>query len=176
MKHLFLLFGFLLAAFTAQAATITQEGVTPDDGAGLYYNLYDDGTAEIVRNPDNSTYSMESLAIPATVTHNGVTYRVTTIATNAFLNSTIKSISGGANITTIGSTVFGSNSPLTSINLDGKVTSIGSSAFSGCASLTSIGNILDNVTELPIYIFRNCTALTGNITITAPITGSGEHV
>ncbi len=176
MKHLFLLFGFLLAAFTAQAATITQNGVKPDDGAGLYYNLYDDGTAEIVKNPVNSTYSMESLAIPATVTHNGVTYRVTTIATNAFLNSTIKSISGGANITTIGSTVFGSNSPLTSINLDGKVTSIGSSAFYGCASLTSIGNILDNVTELPIYIFQNCTALTGNITITAPITSIGEHV
>ena len=74
MKHLFLLFGFLLAAFTAQAATITQEGVTPADGAGLYYNLYDDGTAVIVKNPDNSIYSMESLAIPATVTYNGVTY------------------------------------------------------------------------------------------------------
>ena len=177
MKHLFLLFGFLLAAFTAQAATITQKGVTPDNGAGLYYNLYDDGTAEIVRNPDySSTYSMESLAIPATVTYNDVTYRVTTIATNAFLDSTIKRISGGANITTIGSTVFGSNSPLTSINLDGKVTSIGSNAFYGCASLTSIGNILDNVTELPNYIFQNCTALTGNITITAPITSIGEHV
>lgn len=176
MKHLFLLFGFLLAAFTAQAATITQEGVTSDDGAGLYYNLYDDGTAEIVKNPDKSIYSMESLAIPTTVTYNGVTYRVTTIATNAFFNSTIKSISGGGNITKIGSTVFGSNSPLTSINLDGKVTSIGSNAFYGCASLTSIGNILDNVTELPNYIFQNCTALTGNITITAPITSIGEHV
>lgn len=153
MKHLFLLFGFLLSAFTAQAATITQEGVTPDDGAGLYYNLYDDGTAEIVKNPDKSIYSMESLAIPATVTYNDVTYRVTTIGQNAFLNSTIKSISGGGNIT-----------------------SIGSNAFCGCASLTSIGNILDNVTKLPIYIFQNCTALTGNITITAPITSIGEHV
>ena len=106
MKHLFLLFGFLLAAFTAQAATITQEGVTPDDGAGLYYNLYDDGTAEIVRNPDYSVYSMESLAIPATVTYNGVTYRVTTIGNNAFFNSTIKSISGGGNITKIGLCAF----------------------------------------------------------------------
>ena len=123
MKHLFLLFGFLLAAFTVQAATITQERVKPADGAGLYYNLYDDGTAEIVRNPDYSVYSMESLAIPATVTYNGVTYRVTTIGNNAFFNSTIKSISGGGNIT-----------------------KIGLCAFYGCKSLTSIGNILDNVT------------------------------
>ena len=153
MKHLFLLFGFLLAAFTAQAATITQEGVTPDDGAGLYYNLYDDGTAEIVRNPDNSVYSMESLAIPATVTYNGVTYRVTTIGNNAFFNSTIKSISGGGNIT-----------------------KIGLCAFYVCKSLTSIGNILDNVTEIPSEVFDGCTSLTGNITITAPITSIGNNV
>ena len=152
MKYLFLLFGFLLAAFTAQAAT--QEGVTPDDGAGLYYNLYDDGTAEIVRNPDNSSvYSIESLAIPATVTYNGVTYRVTTIGNNAFFNSTIKSISGGGNITKIGLW-----------------------AFKGCASLTSIGNILDNVTEIPSEVFDGCTSLTGNITITAPITSIGNNV
>ena len=175
MKHLFLLLGFLLAAFTAQAAT--QKGVKPDDDAGLYYNLYDDGTAEIVRNPDNSsTYSMASLTIPATVTYNDMTYNVTTIATNAFLNSTIQSISGGAKITTIGGTVFGSNSTLTSINLDGKVTSIGSNAFDGCARLTSIGNILDNVTEIPYKVFYGCTALTGTITITAPITSIGEDV
>ena len=154
MKHLFLLFGFLLAAFTAQAATITEEGVTPDDGAGLYYNLYDDGTAEIVRNPDNSSiYSMESLAIPATVTYNGVTYRVTTIGNNAFFNSTIKSISGGGNIT-----------------------KIGLCAFYVCKSLTSIGNILDNVTEIPSEVFDGCTSLTGNITITAPITSIGNNV
>lgn len=154
MKHLFLLLGFLLAAFTAQAATITQNGVMPDDGAELYYNLYDDSTAEIVRNPDNSSiYSMESLAIPATVTFNGVTYQVTTIATNAFYNSTIKSISGGGNIT-----------------------SIGDVAFSGCASLTSIGNILDNVTAIPSKVFNGCSALTGVITITAPITSIGEDV
>ena len=175
MKHIFLLFGFLLAAFTAQAATITQKEVKPDNDAGLYYNLYDDGTAVIVKNPDNSIYSMESLAIPATVTYNGVTYNVTTIATNAFLNSTIKRISGGVNITKIGSDVF-DNSSLTSINLDGKVTSIGSNAFYGCVSLTSIGKLLDNVTEIPSKVFNGCTALTGDITITAPITSIDEEV
>ena len=129
MKHLFLLLGFLLAAFTAQATIITQKGVKPDDGAGLYYNLYDDGTAEIVRNPDfSSFYSFESLAIPATVTYNGVTYNVTTIGNYAFEYSTIKSISGGGSITKIGGDVFDKSS-LTSINHDGKVTSIGRGAF-----------------------------------------------
>ena len=47
MKHLFLLFGFLLAAFTAQAAKTTQQGVKPVDGNELLYNLFDDGTAQV---------------------------------------------------------------------------------------------------------------------------------
>ena len=150
MKHLFLLFGFLLAAFTVQAATITQERVKPADGAGLYYNLYDDGTAEIVKNPDNSIYSIESLTIPATVTYNDVTYRVTTIGTDAFLNSTIKSISGGGNIT-----------------------KIGAGAFCYCYNLTTIGNMLDNVTVISNNAFDNCRALTGKIILSAPITEIG---
>ena len=64
MKHLFLLFGFLLAAFTAQAATITQTGVQPVDGAGLYYNLFDDGTAQV----SNKGTCGNDVVIPAKIT------------------------------------------------------------------------------------------------------------
>ena len=64
MKHLFLLFGFLLAAFTAQAATITQTGVQPVDGEGLYYNLFDDGTAQV----SNKGTCGNDVVIPAKIT------------------------------------------------------------------------------------------------------------
>ena len=62
MKHLFLLFGFLLAAFTAQAATIT--GVKPDDVNGLIYNLFDDGTAQV----SNIGSCGNDVVIPAKIT------------------------------------------------------------------------------------------------------------
>ena len=147
MKHLFLLFGFLLAAFTAQAATITQPGVQPVDGAGLYYNLIDDGTAQV---SGQGTCGNE-VVIPATITHNGKTYDVTGINNYAFSGNSIKSVSGGENIT-----------------------SIGVSAFQACSHLTSIGNLLDKVTNIPSKAFSNCTALTGNITLNAAITNIGE--
>ena len=147
MKHLFLLFGFLLAAFTAQAATITQTGVQPVDGAGLYYNLIDDGTAQV---SGQGTCGNE-VVIPATITHNGKTYDVTGINNYAFSGNSIKSVSGGENIT-----------------------SIGVSAFQACSHLTSIGNLLDKVTNIPSKAFYNCTALIGKITLNAAITNIGE--
>lgn len=147
MKHLFLLFGFLLAAFTAQAAKITQQRVQTDDGYGLLYNLFDDGTAQVSGQGtcDNDVF------IPAKITYEGKTYDVTGINNSAFNGPSIKSVLGGENIT-----------------------SIGVSAFQACSNLTSIGNLLDKVTNIPSKAFSNCTALTGNITLNAAITNIGE--
>lgn len=147
MKHLFLLLGFLLAAFTAQAAKITQQGVKPVDGNGLIYNLLDDGTAQV-----SGKYTFDNdVVIPATITYDGSTWNVTGINNSAFIGSSITSVSGGENIT-----------------------SIGVSAFQACSNLTFIGNLLDKVTNIPSKAFYNCTALTGNITLNAAITNIGE--
>ena len=147
MKHLFLLFGFLLAAFTAQAAKITQQGVKPVDGNGLIYNLLDDGTAQV-----SGKYTFDNdVVIPATITYDGSTWNVTGINNSAFIGSSITSVSGGENIT-----------------------SIGVSAFQACSNLTFIGNLLDKVTNIPSKAFYNCTALTGEITLNAAITNIGE--
>lgn len=147
MKHLFLLLGFLLAAFTAQAAKITQQGVKPVDGNGLYYNLFDDGTAQV----SSIGTCCNDVVIPATITYDGKTWNVTGINNSAFSGNSITSVSGGENIT-----------------------SIGVSAFQACYNLTSIGNLLDKVTNIPIKAFYNCTALTGEITLNAAITNIGE--
>ena len=148
MKHLFLLFGFLLAAFTAQAATITQTRVQPVDGAGLYYNLFDDGTAQV---SGQGTCGNE-VVIPAKITHEGKTFDVTGINHYAFSGTKITSVSGGENIT-----------------------SIGISAFYSCSNLTSIGNLLDKVTNIPNNAFNGCSALTGKITLNAAITNIGDY-
>ena len=147
MKHLFLLFGFLLAAFTAQAAKTTQQGVKPVDGNELLYNLFDDGTAQV----SNIGTCGNKVDIPAKITHEGKTWNVTGINNSAFSGNSITSVSGGENIT-----------------------SIGVSAFQACSHLTSIGNLLDKVTNIPSKAFYNCTALTGKITLNAAITNIGE--
>ena len=147
MKHLFLLFGFLLAAFTAQAAKTTQQGVKPVDGNELLYNLFDDGTAQV----SNIGTCGNKVDIPAKITHEGKTWNVTGINNSAFSGNSITSVSGGENIT-----------------------SIGVSAFQACSHLTSIGNLLDKVTNIPSKAFYNCTALIGKITLNAAITNIGE--
>ena len=218
MKHIFLLFGFLLAAFTAQAATITKKGVQPDDGKGLSYNLYDDGTAQVA---GIGTCSND-VKIPAKITYDEKTWSVTGIDSNAFENSSITSVSGVETITSIGDKAFFKCSALTgTITLNAAITnigeyafcscnneglslsisnltdatiggsafsycvglmsiagtakSIGKYAFRECSNLTSIGNLLDNVTDIPFQAFYKCSALTGTITLNAAITNIGEY-
>ena len=218
MKHIFLLFGFLLAAFTAQAATITKKGVQPDDGKGLSYNLYDDGTAQVA---GIGTCSND-VKIPAKITYDEKTWSVTGIDSNAFENSSITSVSGVETITSIGDKAFFKCSALTgTITLNAAITnigeyafcscnneglslsisnltdatiggsafsycvglmsiagtakSIGKYAFRECSNLTSIGNLLDNVTDIPFQAFYKCSALTGTITLKAAITNIGEY-
>ena len=87
---------------------------------GIYYNITsdEDKTVEVTfsgKYYDTVTdeYTGE-VAIPATVTHGGVTYRVTSIGGSAFKGCT----------------------GLTSITIPEGVTSIGSSAFEQCKALT----------------------------------------
>lgn len=84
-----------------------------------------------------STKSKKQIAIPAAITVNGVTYKVTSIAENAFRN----------------------NNSLTKVTIGNNVTTIGLGAFSGCKKLKNI-TIGKNVTTINARAFYKCTALT----------------
>ena len=125
--------------------------VAPADGNGLIYHLNtvgDRGTAQVA---GQGTCSND-VVIPAKITFDGKTCDVTGIYTAAFIQSSITKVSGGENIT-----------------------SIGKSAFDECTNLTSIGNLLDNVTDIPDFAFNSCSALPGNITLNAAITKIGNE-
>ena len=106
-------------------------------------NLKDDtGAAYKVTSANGKTPAVQYLApksgtkgtvtVPSEVTIDGVTYKVTSIAGNAFKGTKkIKKIVIGSNITSIGKNAFAGCTSLTSIT-------IGKNAFTGCKKLKSI--------------------------------------
>lgn len=84
----------------------------------------------------------------------------------------IKSVTIGEGVTSIGSDAFYDCTLLKSITIPEGVTSIGSSAFNRCTSLTSI-TIPEGVTSIGSYAFYNCSSLT-SITIPDSVTSIGS--
>ena len=113
-------------------------------------NLKDDtGAAYKVTSANGKTPAVQYIApksgtkgtvtVPFEVTIDGVTYKVTSIADNAFKGTKkIKKIVIGSNITSIGKNAFAGCTSLTSITIGKNVTKIGKNAFTGCKKLKSI--------------------------------------
>ena len=125
----------LLAAASAETGT-----------DGLQYSYYADNTATVSRYTGTAT----ELVIPAEVTHEGKTYKVTAI----------------------GGYAFQKNSTLTRVTIPEGVKTIGPNAFIGCTSLTSI-TIPEGVTMIEHYAFCDCTSLT-NVIIPEGVTYIGN--
>lgn len=86
-----------------------------------------------VRYVGNSNTAATSVSIPSTVTYNGVTYKVTRIADNAFAsNTSLKSVTIGSNVVVIGSKAFYKCKNLSKVKINSKkITGISSKAFYG---------------------------------------------
>ncbi len=157
----------------ASADVVEIDGICYDLSA---YNK----TAEVTRNPNNYSGKVD---IPATVVYNEVTYVVTSIGKEAFLdcrnlfsvtipNSVIAildhAFTGCRFLTavTIPNSVeyinwgaFSECTSLTSIRLSNSITTIASNAFEKCRGLTSI-IIPNSVTSIGAWSFKDCNSLT----------------
>lgn len=79
------------------------------------------------------------ITIPAAITVKGISYKVTTIANNAFNGcKKLKSVTIGKNVTKIGDSAFFKCTSLKKITVPASVTKIGKKAFYGCKNLKSI--------------------------------------
>ena len=122
---------------------------------GIYYNT--DFNNAIVTRGDYDTYYSGDITIPATVSHNGVTYTVTSIGEKAFMWCTeLTRVDIPNTVTLIDSYAFCYCRQLTSMVISQNVTTINTWAFDGCWELSSITVESGN----PRYDSRdNCNAI-----------------
>ncbi|MBQ4530345.1 MAG: leucine-rich repeat domain-containing protein [Lachnospiraceae bacterium] len=97
--------------------------------------------------------------IPATITINGITYKVVSIAKNAFKNHKyITKVTIGKNVKTIGANAFSGCKKLKNVTIGKNVTSIGDKALYKCTALTKI-TIPSKVKKLGKQTFYGCKKL-----------------
>ena len=144
----------------------------------LFYTINENGTSvSVVKGPE--LYSSPQIVIPGTVTNDGVTYMVTSIGAEAFMNSGVTDIDMSDNIESIQGNAFYNSSLSTVVNLSKGLKSIGRSAFENSKissielheGLESIGyrafcntplssiEIPSSVTLIDEWAFYNCRKL-----------------
>lgn len=147
--------------------------VVVQSGQTLYFNRLSSNTVKVTSenhdSPYYTTYPTGDLVIPATVTHNNVTYNVTSIGDDAFRECTsLTSVTIPDGVTSIGQYAFYQCTRLTSITIPNGVTSISNNVFDRCSGLTSI-TIPNSVTRIGGHAFWGCSSLT-SVTIPSSVT------
>ncbi len=165
MKKLLLFFAAMCCMMVANAQQFT-------DANGIKYNVTstEDKTVEVIANG----YYSGSIEIPATVTYNEVTYRVTRIGDNAFDEcEDLTSVTLPEGVESIGYEAFDCCYALTSVDIPNTLTEIGDYAFYWCESLSSI-TLLEGLKSIEEYAFAYCKTLT-SVNIPSTVTEIGDY-
>jgi len=150
---------YIISSETAQY--IPKRGATVNDTkAKATYKVTksgkSNGTVEYCKSTNSKA---KTIKVPATVTINGINYKVTSIANNAFKNNkTVTKIVIGKNVKTIGSSAFSGCNKLKTVSIGANVTKIGSNAFYKCIKLTKI-TIPAKMTTIGKQAFSGCKKL-----------------
>ena len=152
---------FTSLPMSAFAADVVAEGTCGDN---LTWTLDSTGTLTIsgtgamtdYNNDSNAPWYSSRSSIKSVTIGNSVT----SIGGSAFNDCTgLTSVTIPDSVTTIGESAFSCCNNLTSVTIGNSVTSIGISAFWGCSSLTSV-TIPDSVTTIGGSAFKYCSSLT----------------
>lgn len=104
-------------------------------------------------------YWAGSAKIPSTITYEGVTYTVTSVAANAFYqHNYVAAVQLPSTITSIGQYAFSGCKKLTSVNIPDAVKVIEKGTFYNSENLTSV-SIGANLTTIKESAFYNCRSL-----------------
>ena len=127
---------------------------------GIFYKITAEGKVSVCsETTDYHSYSGQ-VTIPATVTHEGVTYMVSGIQENAFRDCfDLTTVTIGAYVITIDNRAFMNCVSLTSVTLGDYVITLGSEAFSDCRNLASV-TLGSGLAQIGTNAFYGCDALT----------------
>ena len=150
------------------------KGVTLKDSKGITYtSTLTDASKPTAAYAKPADGTAGSIAIPATVTIDGVKYAVNAVSGGAFKGNTeITKVVIGKNVTFIGTGAFSGCTGLKEAVISSSVTSINDKAFYNCTALTSL-TIPENVRSIGKSAFENCKNLK-NITIRTMFLTSGN--
>lgn len=100
-----------------------------------------------------------SLVIPYTVSFNGRTFNIISMADSAFMNVPVESITLPDSIKVISNYAFADCENLTEIIISKQLTSIGQGAFRNCRKLKEVDARSSNVADIGRDAFLNCESL-----------------
>ena len=114
------------------------------------------GTVSLVRTENTKA---KTVTVPAEVTFDGITYKVTSVGAYAFRKNTkIAKVVIGKNVTYIGYAAFSRCTNLKYLTIGKSVTSIGAKAFFKCTGLTKL-TIPAKVKKIGDYAFYGCSGI-----------------
>lgn len=154
MKKLYLHFAAVIAALLCATSAKAAVKVTVDQ---VVYTL--DTVAHTASATSFSGVLATDITIQATVSHEGVDYKVTTIGRNAFQRK--KNITGvtiGPNVRTIMAFAFFECDNLKFANMNDSIEEIGDYAFMGCISLPE-AMLNDGLGGIEMMAFQECKSL-----------------
>lgn len=151
------------AAVLLVAGTVVARAQATATLDGVVYTLIDDHYEASSLDPSLTADAAALLSLRVADAIGGVP--VTSVAAHAFdgnvnaLCRSIRQVTVGASVTTIGEYAFYYCTDLTAITLPESLTAIGRNAFFSCTALTGV-DLPDGLTTIGNFAFNGCTALT----------------
>ena len=169
----------LLTVIALLTASVIDDGLDGSPESSIYKFKVGDLTYQV--SPDDATQvvvlsadeKLNTVSIPESVAFGGVTYKVTAIGDSAFEASSIKELTIGNSVKSIGNKAFNNCSNLTSVTIPDSVTMIGNEAFARCNLLASV-TIGDSVKTIGDSAFEFCKKLE-SVTVPASVTSIGNE-
>ncbi|MDJ1651235.1 MULTISPECIES: leucine-rich repeat protein [Gordonibacter] len=157
--------GFQHFAEPAEPGATTRPEADAEAASGLVFTLLNDYTLTVTW--EGAEDPAADLEIPASAEINGVSYRVSTIAANAFANrGTLKSVTLPATVTSISEAAFAGCANLADIQLLANLHEVGERAFEA-TSLTDIW-LPASVQSIGSRAFASCESLTRIVALGTP--------